>query len=644
MRRFLFATVVAALLAGAAGLFVWSPRGGSAADVPYRLGDASTAAPITASVRATGTLNPVTTVLVGSQLSGQVVEILADYNSQVKEGQVVARLDADPDPGPARRRPRRRRAGARRSRHAQAGIDRIRATRVRAEATLRDLAAQRERVAAQLADARRTLDRQTELIAAQHRLADGVRHGAARNRGPEGDARLGRGADRLAEGRARRARGRHRARRGADAKSAEAAILQKQAKLRDAEIDLARTDVKSPVDGVVVQRNIDLGQTVAASLSAPTLFTIAQDLREIEIWANIDEADVGRLKSGQPVSFSVNAYPDRTFEGRVRMVRLGAQTVQNVVTYTGVDRGPTTDDMALLPGMTANLQIVTDERPRRAARAERRAALPPAGRRRHDGGAGAGAGRSGHAVGRPARRARDRGAARAPRRRGAADAGAVGGDRARSWPRPGRASSTAIPACRTRSAAETIRQARRALMEKIGGDARSGTPRQVPGDRERSAARRQGAGRCRHAGTGLRPRRGRQPEAGRRCALGVTDGSHTELVAGELEAGAAIIVGGGPRQQHGADAGDRAGRAPARSAPVLTMALIETRDLTRIYELDAGRVVALDRVSLDDRGRRFRRRDGSLRVRQIDPDEPDRLPRPPDRRHLSARRRPRSRA
>nr|WP_246718619.1 efflux RND transporter periplasmic adaptor subunit [Microvirga terrestris] len=147
----------------------------------------------------------------------------------------------------------------------------------------------------------------------------------------------------------------------ANVKSAEAIILQRQAKLRDIEIDLARTEIKSPVEGVVVKRDIELGQTVAASLSAPTLFTIAQDLREIDIYANIDEADVGRLKEGQKVSFTVNAYPNRTFDGRVRMVRLAAQTVQNVVTYTAVI-SVRNQDQALLPGMTANLQIITDER------------------------------------------------------------------------------------------------------------------------------------------------------------------------------------------------------------------------------------------------------------------------------------------
>ena len=144
-------------------------------------------------------------------------------------------------------------------------------------------------------------------------------------------------------------------------RSAEAAILQREAKTREIEIDLARTEIKSPVEGVVIKRDIELGQTVAASLSAPTLFTIAQDLREIDIYANIDEADVGRLKAGQKVAFTVNAYPNRSFDGVVRMVRLSAQTVQNVVTYTAVI-SVRNRDQALLPGMTANLQIVTDDR------------------------------------------------------------------------------------------------------------------------------------------------------------------------------------------------------------------------------------------------------------------------------------------
>jgi HlyD family secretion protein len=351
--------IVALLAAGFAGFAIWSTGGGKASDQAYRLGTVDRGS-ITASVRATGTLNPVTTVLVGSQLSGQVVEILADYNTPVKEGQVVARLYSEQIKS-------RRDAALADLAQAKADldtkraqIDKARSTLQRSEAQAADLNAQRDRTQAQLADAQRTLERQVELttrsvgtqtaLEQAHTQVDIQKANLASAMAQIDSNRAemeGLKADiALAE---------------AGLESANAVILQRQAKLRDIEIDLARTDIKSPVDGVVVKRDIELGQTVAASLSAPTLFTIAQDLREIDIYANIDEADVGRLKSDQKVSFTVNAYPNRTFEGSVRMVRLSAQTVQNVVTYTAVITVKN-QDLSLLPGMTANLQIITDER------------------------------------------------------------------------------------------------------------------------------------------------------------------------------------------------------------------------------------------------------------------------------------------
>jgi HlyD family secretion protein len=315
---------------------------------------------VTASVRATGTLNPVTTVLVGSQLSGQVVEILADYNSPVKAGQVVARLNSEQiksrrDAALADLAQAKADRGMR-----QAQLEKARAVLQRAQATTLDLRAQRDRAKAELAEAERNLDRQTELTSRavgtqnaldQAKTQSEVQRAAlasAEAQIASNEAEIvGLKADiALAE---------------AQLRSADALIQQREAKLKDIEIDLARTAIKSPVDGVVVKREVELGQTVAASLSAPTLFTIAQDLREIDIHANIDEADVGRLKEGQTASFTVNAYPNRSFNGAVRMVRLGAQTVSNVVTYTAVI-GVDNEDLALLPGMTANLQIVTDER------------------------------------------------------------------------------------------------------------------------------------------------------------------------------------------------------------------------------------------------------------------------------------------
>jgi HlyD family secretion protein len=351
-----------ALLLGlmAAGGYAYSVSRQSNDDPPYRFASLDRGQ-ITASVRATGTLTPVSTVLVGSQLSGLIVEILVDFNSQVKAGQVVARLFSDQIRA-------RREAAAAEVAGAQADVgvkkaqlERARATRLRADSTARDIAAQRERAVATLAENRRALERQSDLF----RSGSGSRavFDAARTQVDVQTAQLASVDAQAASARAEIV--------GLEADvalaeaqvmAADAVLMQRRARLRDIEIDLSNTDIRSPVDGVVVQRQIELGQTVAASLSAPTLFTIAQDLRQIEIYANVDEADVGRIKAGQAVSFTVNAYPSRNFQGAVRLVRLGAQTVQNVVTYTGVIT-VANEDMALLPGMTANLQIITDERP-----------------------------------------------------------------------------------------------------------------------------------------------------------------------------------------------------------------------------------------------------------------------------------------
>lgn len=343
----------------AAGYFALRPTGGAANDVAYRTA-AIDRGRITASVRATGTLTPMTTVVVGSQLSGQIVEILADYNSQVKAGQVVARLNSD-------QIKTRRDAAAADLQQAKADLvvkraqlARAKVARTKANSTVNDLEAQRDRTRAQLADAKRTFDRQNELFTRGAGAQQGL--DSARTQVEIQTATLASNEAQIASLQAEIS--------GLDAdialaegqvQSGEALIAQRDAKLKDILIDLERTDIRSPVDGVVVQRQVDLGQTVAASLSAPVLFQIAQDLRTIDIYANIDEADVGRLKVDQEVSFSVNSYPNRTFQGKVQMVRLGAQTIQNVVTYTGVVRVENRD-LALLPGMTANLQIVTDDR------------------------------------------------------------------------------------------------------------------------------------------------------------------------------------------------------------------------------------------------------------------------------------------
>jgi HlyD family secretion protein len=255
-------------------------------------------------VTATGTINPITTVIVGSQLSGQLVEILADYNDRVTAGQILARLNSD--------QIRFKRDAA------KADLDQARATQVMQEA--------------KVAEADLNLARQVRLKPTG--AVSDVTYDAARTAAVVAKAQL---------------------------QVNEAKIEQMEAVLRQVEVDLANTDIRSPVDGVIIQRSVELGSTVAASLQSPTIFTIADDLRRMEIAVSIDETDVGRVKPAQRTVFTVSAYPGREFEGRVKHVRLGSQTVSNVVTYTGIVsiENPKTE---LLPGMTASVKIETDSR------------------------------------------------------------------------------------------------------------------------------------------------------------------------------------------------------------------------------------------------------------------------------------------
>jgi HlyD family secretion protein len=344
---------------GAAALYFVPGWNGAPAEGSYRTAKADRGE-IVATVSATGTINPTTTVIVGSQLSGQVVEILADYNSEVKAGQVVARLNQDQ----IRARLDAARADLAQMRAQQlvteGQIEKVKAETEKARAAQTDMEAQVTRNEALLADSDRIYKRQSDL----------------RTRGFAADAavdtaRATRDAQEAALASAR-----------AQVTSAKAAILglaadlqvakanltavgaqiqQREAAVRQIEVDLSNSEIKSPVNGVVVQRNVELGATVAASLQAPILFLIADDLSRMEIAANIDETDVGRIKSGQRVTFTVNAFPGRTFEGVVKMVRLGSQNVQNVVIYTTIIsiENPRRE---LLPGMTANLRVETERR------------------------------------------------------------------------------------------------------------------------------------------------------------------------------------------------------------------------------------------------------------------------------------------
>jgi HlyD family secretion protein len=260
---------------------------------------------IISTVTATGTVNPVTTIIVGSQLSGQLVEILVDYNDKVTAGQILARLNSD----------------------------QIRFKRDAAKADLEQARATQAMREAKVAEAELNLSRQTRLKPTG--AVSDATYDAARTAALVAKAQL---------------------------QVDIAKIEQMEAVLGQVEVDLANTDIRSPVDGVIVQRSVELGQTVAASLQSPTIFTIADDLRRMEIAVSIDETDVGRVKPGQRVAFTVSAYPGREFVGRVKNVRLGSQTVSNVVTYTGIV-SIENPKMELLPGMTASVKIETDSRP-----------------------------------------------------------------------------------------------------------------------------------------------------------------------------------------------------------------------------------------------------------------------------------------
>ncbi len=279
--------IAVVVLAGAGGLAAY--RLSDAREVPtYRYATA-TKGNITSSVSSTGTLNAVTTVQVGTQVSGQLAALYADFNDHVKKGQLLARIDS-----------------------------------TLAYQSVQDAEANVERVQAQLVQAQSDYDRNKKLF------DDGM----------------------LAS---------------SEFSTFQLAVTVGKANLKSAQVSLDRarqnlafTNIYAPIDGVIVQRLVDVGQTVAASLSAPQLFLIANSLTEMQILATVDESDIGLIKEGQPVTFSVQSFAGRTFTGTVKQVRLQSTTVNNVVNYTVVI-GVSNTDGKLLPGMTATVAFQTGE-------------------------------------------------------------------------------------------------------------------------------------------------------------------------------------------------------------------------------------------------------------------------------------------
>ena len=312
-----YSLIAAALLLAGSTYTFWHFTGGTA-DVPkFKLSKAESG-PLTAVVSATGTLNPVVSVQVGSQVSGQIKEILVDFNSSVKANQLIARLDPE--------------TYEYRVRQAQADLE-------AARATLGVQQAEVLRAKANLSDAQRDFERKKMLVE-KNFISSAERDKA------QTTFDAGRASVQVAE---------------AQARNSEALVRQREASLSSARVDLERTSIRAPVDGIVVKRSIEPGQTVAASLQAPELFVIARNLTDMQVETSIDEADVGRIQPGQHVSFTVDAFPGRSFEGDVRQVRKAATVVSNVVTYTVVV-STANPELSLLPGMTANVRIITAQK------------------------------------------------------------------------------------------------------------------------------------------------------------------------------------------------------------------------------------------------------------------------------------------
>src|SRR5262245_12261525 len=324
------AILLAVLTAGAAAYGWWGARNSSP---DYRLSKVERG-PLTAAVSVTGTINPVTAVQVGSQVSGQVKEIYVDFNSEVKKGQVIARIDTE--------------SFSLRVNEALADLESARATVLTQRANVAALQAEVSRAKVTLADAEREFQRNKTLYeknfvaaAALDKSEFGFRN--AQELVKTAEAQLAVGESQV--------------------RNVEALVKQRESQLAQARVDLDRTTIRAPVNGTVIKKSVEPGQTVAASLQAPELFVIAEDLRRMQVDASIDEAEVGRVHEGQAVTFTVDSFPGRTFHGTVGQVRKAALVVQNVVTYTAVI-ATSNPNLELFPGMTANVRIVVDSRDR----------------------------------------------------------------------------------------------------------------------------------------------------------------------------------------------------------------------------------------------------------------------------------------
>ncbi len=297
MQKREMSTIRSVVLFGAFSILLFGCKG----DGPAYRTDPVTKGDVQQAVTATGTVNAVTTVQVGTQVSGTIKTLYVDFNSRVKKGQIIAQIDPSTF---------------------ESQVQQSQANLLSAKANL-------EKADAALVDAKRTYDRNKELF--------------SKNLIPRSDLDTAETTYQTDK---------------AQVEVAKAEVEQAKAALAYARQNLAYTKIISPVDGVVISRNVDVGQTVAASFQTPTLFTIAQDLTKMQIDTNVAESDIGVIKLGQEVDFTVDAYPETTFEGKVWQIRQAPITVQNVVTYDVVIQ-VRNKDLKLMPGMSLRSWLFT---------------------------------------------------------------------------------------------------------------------------------------------------------------------------------------------------------------------------------------------------------------------------------------------
>ena len=513
-----------------AGFYAW--RGGRA-DGTFRTTPLERGT-ILSTVSATGTLNAVVTVQVGSQISGTIKELHADFNSKVKKDQLVARIDPDIFDAKV--------AAAKADlENARANVLNQRASVVRAEADLATARANATRQKVGVQDARIKRDSRVALfreggVSQEERDSADAAFDAAVAQHDAAVASIRSADATLAVTRAQ-------------LQAAEAQVAQRVAALQQAQVDLDHTFIRAPVDGIVISRNVDVGQTVAASLQAPVLFTIAQDLSQMQVDTNVDEANISRIQVGQEATFTVDSFPGRTFRGQVIQVRSAPIIVQNVVTYNAVIE-VANPDLRLKPGMTANARVLVARRENvlRVPNAALRVRL----QRGEEGGARPGGGGPDGAAGEsPSRDGRGAGGPAGVGAQASGSPDGVGGDFLRRL-----TEGLNLSAGQRAKVGEILREPRRGTDGAAGGSGAGArpevrdrilavlTPEQRPKFQAMAAAFEQaratrGGGPARVRVWVLGP--DRKP-AQVPVVLGLTDGSFSEIVDGDLREGQAVIV------------------------------------------------------------------------------------------------------